>query len=682
LVLVLVASLALIPTRLAQADKSQLIKSSQGSGTLYEKLVIASDGAYYVKRLDGDKIITPAFSIYFRLKTGTPDDEKDGHYRIGDPDGNEIGWIKKNFVKKWNTRFCLDPRLPQKDRHFTVFSDGKGKEAAFKFIGQDGQVPRGKKRFAMIVGMPQDKSDDPLHEVVIFTGLVESGGARQQELNAIVNLKLEIVFVVATTASMPPLIQVAQEVVKETARTLSQLPKIQGAVRFGLVEVRDVPPNCDFAYRIDCPLTDNVDEFHGKLSALSTDTHGEDDWPDDVVAGLHAAMTEIKWSPNSCKNIILLGDSPAKDGTPDVVVGKVLQGSTNFSLQQIISMARPLGGSTGTQALTAKYFHTICNNHPDPLDDPREFGKLDDKLKKALRDPEFVRAIGESTPDDIAEAMHIPRDKAKEFGLLILGANQRRENMAKWQAKALSQYQSLAANQGQIQGYHTATQTYSKPDDKNRVIAELSGCLEKAYKGLAAARELAEPETSADLQDGNINRAIYAIVSTNANVGQLRDQPVKTGYARTRDENGRAVADQKIMVFKEELMRLYSVLDSLHTTFKNKSDKAARQNVADILENLKGAVASQAAGQQELGTGTKLKMVIAFDLPLKTPALEISAQDIAVMTTPAFNNWLESLAGARDRAKDLVLKGGSTDWTTLSNELNQEFTFLSLSELP
>jgi hypothetical protein len=162
----------------------------------------------------------------------------------------------------------------------------------------------------------------------------------------------------------------------------------------------------------------------------------------------------------------------------------------------------------------------------------------------------------------------------------------------------------------------------------------------------------------------------------------LRDQPVKTGYARTRDENGRAVADQKIMVFKEELMRLYSVLDSLHTTFKNKSDKAARQNVADILENLKGAVASQAAGQQELGTGTKLKMVIAFDLPLKTPALEISAQDIAVMTTPAFNNWLESLAGARDRAKDLVLKGGSTDWTTLSNELNQEFTFLSLSELP
>ena len=124
---------------------------------------------------------------------------------------------------------------------------------------------------------------------------------------------------------------------------------------------------------------------------------------------------------------------------------------------------------------------------------------------------------------------------------------------------------------------------------------------------------------------------------------------MKTGYARTRDENGRVVADQKIMVLKEELMRLYSVLDSLHTTFKSKSDKAARQNITDILENLKGAVASQAAGEKDLGAGTKLKMVIAFDFPLKTPALEISAQDIAVMTTPAFNNWLDSLAAARDR---------------------------------
>jgi hypothetical protein len=51
------------------------------------------------------------------------------------------------------------------------------------------------------------------------------------------------------------------------------------------------------------------------------------------------------------------------------------------------------------------------------------------------------------------------------------------------------------------------------------------------------------------------------------------------------------------------------------------------------------------------------------------------------MTTPAFSDWLESLATARDRAKQLVL-GGDTAWTTLSDEDESQFTFLSLSELP
>ena len=471
-----------------RADKSQLIKSTQGSGTLYEKLVVASDRAYYVKQLGGEKIITPAFSIYFRLKTGTDNDEKDGHYRFGDPDGNEIGWIKKDFVKKWNTRFCLDPRLPQADRSFTVFSDPKGKEAAFKFIGQDGQVPRGKKRFAMIAGMPEDKSDDPLHEVVIFTGLVESGGASQQERSSILNLKLEIVYVIATTASMPPLIEVAQEVARETTKMLSQMPKIQGAVRFGLIEVRDVPPLCDFAYRIDCPLTEDVEEFNRKLSSLTTDKNGEDDWPDDVVAGLHSAITEIKWSPNSCKNIILLGDSPAKDPT-DVVEGTKLPGSTGLSVQRIVAMARPQSGSTGTQALTAKYFHAICNNHPDPLNDPREYGNLPEDFKKLLRNPKFVAAVGESTVDELAEVLKCSPDEALKFGRLVIGAAARVRNMAKWQAKAESQYQTVASNQGQIQGYYSAINTYKNANDKSRVISELSVCLEKAYRGLAAARE-------------------------------------------------------------------------------------------------------------------------------------------------------------------------------------------------
>jgi len=76
-----------------------------------------------------------------------------------------------------------------------------------------------------------------------------------------------------------------------------------------------------------------------------------------------------------------------------------------------------------------------------------------------------------------------------------------------------------------------------------------------------------------------------------------------------------------------------------------------------------------------------LNKIITFDFPLKTPALKTSAKQIAVMTTPSFNNWLDSLATARDRAKSLVL-GGKANWTTLNNEDEDQYTFLALSELP
>ena len=103
--------------------------------------------------------------------------------------------------------------------------------------------------------------------------------------------------------------------------------------------------------------------------------------------------------------------------------------------------------------------------------------------------------------------------KAREFGLGVLELDAHRKARATYQEMAQTQFQAFAENQGQIQGYYTATETYGKPNDKARAISELSACLEKAYKGLAAAREGAEPDKSEDLQNGNINKAIYAIVA-------------------------------------------------------------------------------------------------------------------------------------------------------------------------
>ena len=67
----------------------------------------------------------------------------------------------------------------------------------------------------MICSAPADEGRT-IHckKVVIFTGLVETSGALQQEQLALRNLELEVVFVIDTTPSMEPLIEIAREVIQ------------------------------------------------------------------------------------------------------------------------------------------------------------------------------------------------------------------------------------------------------------------------------------------------------------------------------------------------------------------------------------------------------------------------------------------------------------------------------------
>lgn len=665
------------------ADSSQLIRSSTGSGQLYEKLIVSSDDAFFVRELgpSAKRELTPAFSIYYRLKTSTPDNAQEGYYRFGGPDGKAIGWIKKEFVTSWNTRFCLEPIRPLPDRHFTVFADAEGNRPVLKHT----RVPDGTKRFAMIRSVPATDAADPLHEVVVFTGLTgESGGTRQQELMSLYNLELEVVFLIASTASMEHLIEVAREISERTSRALASMADLKEHVHFGLVEYRDAPPHGDFAVRIRCSLSEGYAKFQHELAALDFSSKGDDDWPDDVVAGLSVAVHDVGWRPNSSKHIILLGDCPAKDGY-DPVLEKEQQSSMGKSLADVLSDARPRGGSDAQRAVKSHNFHALCNNHQREVDRFIDAVLTDStaaqkaSFREVVEEPEIVK-LANTDPEQLAVGLvetGLPAEAAVEFVKLVRVNDSRK----KWQARAESQFQKISSNQGELEGYYMTLNTYKSPSDKDRAVQGLTEALNRAYQALAAAREGQDPDRSAALSSGgSISQAIYQIVGTKADASRFEGRSVSTGYARTRDESGRLVAHQRVMVFREELMRLYSALDSLYTTFKNRSDRADRQNVSDILEDLKRAIASQATGQQ-LDEKTDLQTVIAFDFPMKTPALEISAQQIAVMTTPAFNNWLESLATARDRAKSLVL-GGKTDWTKLANELDQEFSFLLLSELP
>jgi hypothetical protein len=302
------------------------------------------------------------------------------------------------------------------------------------------------------------------------------------------------------------------------------------------------------------------------------------------------------------------------------------------------------------------------------------------KFKKWLLDEDLAK-LAQEDPQSAGETL-MEDGFTQEGATLVLKMVLQNAIRLDYQAVAQEQFQRLAGNRQKLDGggYYVSVDTDKSPTERDRAVNGLVDNLNNAYRALEAARGEKSPEGSDAYRGGSINEAIYQIVKSKTG-GSAALNEVETGFAAVRDEKGRLVAVNRVMVFNEELWRLHSVLDSLHTTFETKSNKADRQDVSGILEDLQRAVASQAAGQP-IEEGTDLSRVIEFDFPLKTQALEISAKQIAVMTTPSFENWLESLATARDRAKSLLGRKSALNWTMLNNADGDEYTFLALSDLP
>ena len=155
-------------------------------GRLIEKLIVVksvtdSDMKFHEEfKFDGDRKPPQPFSIFWRLKTGTPDDEKDGMYLAGNPYGDPVLWIKKECVCGWKTRFALDPIDPKEDRGiaFAVYQDKNGSRKAMEFAGFSGAVPVGHKRFAMITDPSEDEAEEDeatFYPVTVFTGEIQGG---------------------------------------------------------------------------------------------------------------------------------------------------------------------------------------------------------------------------------------------------------------------------------------------------------------------------------------------------------------------------------------------------------------------------------------------------------------------------------------------------------------------------
>lgn len=657
------------------ADKKSLIyvKDKNGNTTaLLQKVVVTSGKATLANspKEPGEPI--EPWAIFFRIKNEDGSTKAvNGRVRVGDSEGNPLGWIGEKDVREWDTRFVLEPIDPQKERAFELNVTGGG-------TARQNATPEGKRRYALITQTPAaEKGDDTEYPVVVYAGNVQGVGQQgtlNKQRNDLENVKLELMFVIESTDFMVekydnrPLFDYLKDAIRETVDVIREDSGLKGAIRLGFTEYQDNVPKANFTSRLTCDLTDNYDQFLSRLNGLEAIAM-EDDWPDDVLAGLNEAVQKATWSGNSVKHIILLGGSSCqlteRGRNPPQAGGNFLPGrpspqgynSTGLSIERMIARARPQGGADSS-ARTTKTLHAFFLG--------RELPEIDDAFVN------LAAQIVQSEDSFAAIAEVVIEKVGKENGIQILKDLLRYQLVKHQRSLATRQYTQLAKNNGEADGIYMAVEpSGAKVTEAARA---LSAKLKESFVALESVREGKGLPAAAT---NEISQPLYTLVGAAAE--KFKDSPVLTGTATVRDKRGREVAFKKVMVSEQELRHVKSTLDALFTKFKSKSSKADRQDVGSILNDLKEVLAEAGAGQ-ELTAEVKLKDLIS-DLPLKTAALDTSPADLALMTTEAFKQWLERIEAAVFRIDDLLTS--KQDWLTLSEKaVNEKFTFLRLSELP
>ena len=661
---------------MVHADERLLIRAEIDGkpSSLFEKVVVTSAKASISKEPTGAGEPIEPFAIFFKLKTDSGQKEQNGYVRVGKSSGEPVGWIKKEDVTEWNTRFILEPTQPVPGKAFSVDLGG-GNSAELKV------VPSGKRRFALVTSSSEakDANDDPKYQVVVYAGSVQTvgtGGTLARERNEIRDLKLEIVFVLESTDFMLDTFDgvnvgdSVKNILNQSVEAIQKNDALKGAVKLGIIEYQDTTQKAKFVSRITCPLTDDANVFLSSIDKIAPFAI-EGDFPEDAIAGLYKAVTDAGWSENSSKHIILLGsgscqllpkghgrsqfggtwNSATKPGTDDG------WNSTGLSVAQLVSRAHPQGGSGEQRARNAKTFHTVLTGQKLP---PLS-AEIVDTLEKVVKSDDVVLSSlveGGVSIDTLRLAFQYYLFKYHR-------------------ELASEQYRELARNDG-VQGLALVVEPNAS--DIRNASEEISRTLVQSFSTLAGVRSggigLAQLEGNGN--SNSISQTFYAIVGAAAD--KFKDLPTLAGSASTRDERGREVALRKVLVSQSELQRLRSTLDAIHKKFQARIAKVDRQDVTQILDDLKQLAAQTTAGQRQFAADVQLKDVIT-DLPLRTTALETTPRDLAVMPSDTFKQWLNKLEASIFRADDLI--NGKAEWLELSSKAeNEKFTFLQVSELP
>ena len=109
-----------------KADADPFVHASQGNGALIEKLVVVRQNPRVRPLKDASIGSAPQIlplSIFWRLKTNTPDNQQDSYLLAGNQSGNPLIWIHSDDVQRWSTRCIIDPLPNANGPIFTLYAD-------------------------------------------------------------------------------------------------------------------------------------------------------------------------------------------------------------------------------------------------------------------------------------------------------------------------------------------------------------------------------------------------------------------------------------------------------------------------------------------------------------------------------------------------------------------------------
>jgi Mg-chelatase subunit ChlD len=261
--------------------------------------------------------VAPSRPVAPSPKTGArpPMQQQSAGVKAGEWDDNANYRDYAKWLAESPHRGALDIR----DRQFLVVTDAAGKAVPNCTIALSGNQAR-----TSLVTMASGRAIFFPHAMALGGEVTATAQCLGRSVSAkidpkatdgVVQLKLdtarqlpakqtiELAFVLDTTGSM------AEEIaaVKQTIQTVAdQLKTAQTDVRIGLVEYKD---------RSDCILTRTF-AFTSDLAAISRDVaglsaDGGGDLPEDMHAGLAAAIDKLQWSPSSvARMVVVIADAP------------------------------------------------------------------------------------------------------------------------------------------------------------------------------------------------------------------------------------------------------------------------------------------------------------------------------------------------------------------------------------